>query len=60
MYKPGRKFSYNSYHVTHYPLPHPVLFHGSDEYGEKIHVRLSPFRLEIPEDPVVSEENPLS
>ena len=57
---PGESFSYNSYHVTHLSATASGSFHGSDEYGEKIHVRLSPFRLEVPEDPVVSEENPLS
>ena len=56
---PGESFSYNSYHVTHLSATASGSFHGSDEYGETIHVRLSPFRLEIPEDPVVSEENPL-
>ena len=56
----GESFSYNSYHVTHLAATASGSFHGVDEYAEKIHVRLSPFRLEIPEDLEKSEENPLS
>ena len=56
----GESFSYNSYHVTHLAATASGSFHGVDEYAEKIHVRLSPFRLEIPEDLEKSEENPRS
>tara|TARA_B100001057_G_C22504085_1_gene815158 strand:- start:164 stop:580 length:417 start_codon:yes stop_codon:yes gene_type:complete len=56
----GESFSYNSYHVTHLAATASGSFHGVDEYAEKIHVRLAPFRLEIPEDLEKSEENPLS
>ncbi len=55
----GESFSYNSYHVTHLSATASGSFHGVDEYGGKIHVRLNPFRLEIPED-MQAEEKPLS
>jgi len=56
---PGESFSYNSYHVTHLSAQASGSFHGVDEFGRKVHVRLQPFRLKIPpsENP---EENPLS
>ena len=46
---PGETFSYNSYHVTHLSASACGSFHGLDEFGEKIHVRLEPFRLDIPD-----------
>ncbi len=47
---PGESFSYNSYHVTHLSAMAAGSFHGVDEFGNKIHVRMEPFRLDIPED----------
>ena len=47
---PGESFSYNSYHVTHLSAKAAGSFHGVDEFGNKIHVRMEPFRLDIPED----------
>lgn len=49
--KPGDSFSYNSYHVTHLSAKASGSFHGYDEFDKKIHVRINPFRLDIPEDP---------
>ena len=57
---PGETFSYNSYHVTHLSASACGSFHGLDEFGEKIHVRLEPFRLDIPEDLDHGEETHLS
>jgi ApaG protein len=57
---PGESFSYNSYHVTHLSANASGSFHGMDEFGEKIHVRLSPFRLKVPDSSPPSEENLLS
>ena len=48
--KPGDSFSYNSYHVTHLSAQASGSFHGYDEFDKKIHVRINPFRLDIPED----------
>ena len=44
---PGESFSYNSYHVTHLSAQASGSFHGVDEFGRKVHVRLQPFRLKI-------------
>jgi len=46
--EPGGSFSYNSYHVTHLSAEARGSFHGLDESGNKIHVRMEPFRLEVP------------
>lgn len=56
---PGESFSYNSYHVTHLSAQASGSFHGVDEFGRKVHVRLEPFRLKIPLSDT-SEEIPLS
>lgn len=56
---PGESFSYNSYHVTHLSAQASGSFHGVDEFGRKVHVRLQPFRLKIPPSGN-PEENPLS
>ena len=47
---PGDTFSYNSYHVTHLSAIASGSFHGIDDSGHKIHVKMSPFQLEVPED----------
>ena len=47
---PGKTFSYNSYHVTHLSAEASGSFHGFDEFQNKIHVRMAPFRLDIPEE----------
>ena len=47
---PGESFSYNSYHVTHLSAEARGSFHGVDEHGCKVHVRMEPFRLEVPLD----------
>lgn len=47
---PGESFSYNSYHVTHLSAEASGSFHGIDEFNKKIHVRIIPFRLDIPDD----------
>ena len=52
---PGESFSYNSYHVTHLSAKAAGSFHGVDEFGNKIHVRMEPFRLDIPEDSSLPE-----
>ena len=48
--EPGGSFSYNSYHVTHLSAEARGSFHGIDQDGKRIHVRMEPFRLEIPTD----------
>ncbi len=56
----GESFSYNSYHVTHLSARAAGSFHGVDEFGEKIHVRMEPFRLDIPEDSNLPDDSSLS
>ena len=46
--QPGEQFSYNSYHVTGGPATVDGSFHGIDEQGHRVHVRLPAFSLEIP------------
>ena len=46
----GESFSYNSYHVTHLSAEASGSFHGLDEFKNKVHVRIKPFRLDIPEE----------
>jgi ApaG protein len=48
--EPGGSFSYNSYHVTHLSAEARGSFHGVDEHGGKVHVRMEPFRMEVPID----------
>lgn len=47
---PGDTFSYNSYHVTHLSAIASGSFHGVDDSGHKIHVKMPPFQLEVPEE----------
>jgi ApaG protein len=45
---PGEQFSYNSYHVTGLDAWAHGSFHGIDELGNKIHVILPAFEMNIP------------
>lgn len=47
---PGESFSYNSYHVTHLSAEASGSFHGLDELNKKVHVKINPFRLDIPDE----------
>jgi ApaG protein len=46
--EPGQAFSYNSYHVTHCDGRAHGSFHGVDEQGRRIFVRIPVFELRIP------------
>jgi ApaG protein len=45
---PGEQFSYNSYHVTGCDAEAHGSFHGVDELGNRVHVILPPFEMNIP------------
>ena len=45
---PGEEFSYNSSHVVGMDASAQGSFHGVDEQGNKVHVVLPPFELQIP------------
>jgi len=45
---PGEHFSYNSYHVTAGNACAHGCFHGVDEFGQPVHVKLAPFDMVIP------------
>lgn len=45
---PGEQFSYNSYHVSDQDGCAHGSFHGIDELGQKIHVLLPPFAMQVP------------
>ncbi len=47
---PGEEFSYNSYHVTACDARAGGSFHGVDEHGARVFVRIPAFDLEIPPD----------
>ena len=47
---PGAHFSYNSYHVTACDARAHGSFHGHDENGRPIFVRIPPFALKIPSE----------
>ena len=47
---PGEEFSYNSYHVTHLSATAAGSFHGVDESGNKIHVKMTPFQLDVSDE----------
>ena len=47
---PGETFTYNSYHLTHIGAIASGSFHGVDELGNQIRVRIPDFRLEIPDE----------
>ncbi|AOS46007.1 CO2+/MG2+ efflux protein ApaG [Lacunisphaera limnophila] len=45
---PGEHFSYNSYHVGSGDARAHGSFHGLDEHGARIFVRIPPFDLNVP------------
>ncbi len=45
---PGEQFSYNSYHITGVDARVHGSFHGLDEHGARIWVRIPEFALQIP------------
>ena len=45
---PSEHFSYNSYHVTAGNACARGCFHGVDEFGQPVHVKLAPFDMVIP------------
>ena len=47
---PGEQFSYNSYHVTGGNAKADGSFHGVDEFGQHVHVRLATFEMVVPRD----------
>jgi ApaG protein len=47
---PGEQFSYNSYHVTGQDACAHGSFHGVDEFGNRIFVKLAPFDMTVPRD----------
>jgi ApaG protein len=46
---PGEHFSYNSFHLTATHARASGSFHGVDEAGARIHVRIPPFEMRVPE-----------
>ncbi|OHE87760.1 MAG: magnesium transporter [Verrucomicrobia bacterium RIFCSPLOWO2_12_FULL_64_8] len=47
---PGEHFSYNSYHITACNASVRGSFHGVDEFGGHVHVKLAPFEMVVPEE----------
>jgi ApaG protein len=47
---PGERFSYNSCHVAHIDGRASGSFHGVDEFGGRIFVRIPAFDMTIPRD----------
>lgn len=45
---PGEQFSYNSYHITAGPARVEGSFHGHDETGRRVFVRIPAFDMRIP------------
>lgn len=45
---PGQKFSYNSFHITSCDATAQGSFHGCDDMGRRIRVRIPAFALKIP------------
>lgn len=45
---PGEHFSYNSFHLTGCDARAEGSFHGVDEHGRHVHVRIPPFELHVP------------
>jgi ApaG protein len=48
--KPEESFSYNSFHVTADDARVEGSFHGVDENGQRIHVRIPSFELRVPRE----------
>lgn len=46
----GESFSYNSYHVSGQSCRASGGFHGLDSEGQRIHVKIPEFEMNIPED----------
>lgn len=46
---PGDHFSYNSFHLTACTARAEGSFHGLDAEGRRIHVRIPPFEMPVPE-----------
>ncbi|MEI6084440.1 MAG: ApaG domain [Verrucomicrobiota bacterium] len=46
--EPGGTFSYNSYHVTGSDSVAEGSYHGTDESGQRIFVRIPPFEMKVP------------
>ena len=47
---PGDHFSYNSFHLTAGDARAEGSFHGLDADGRRVHVRIPPFIMQVPED----------
>lgn len=47
---PGESFSYNSFHVTGTNSRVIGSFHGTDEYGARVHAVMAPFEMIIPSE----------
>ena len=47
--EPGEDFSYNSYHITANDASVQGAFFGVTNAGEKVRVRIPPFKLELPD-----------
>ena len=45
---PGEHFSYNSYHISDQDAAARGSFHGVDELGQKVHVLLPEFGMQVP------------
>lgn len=48
--RPGESFSYNSFHLTAGEARVRGSFHGVDEHGHRVHVRIPEFVLQLPEE----------
>lgn len=46
--EPGEVFSYNSYHVIGSDSVAAGSYHGTDEFGQRLFVRIPPFELKVP------------
>ncbi len=46
---PGESFSYNSFHLTAGDATAEGSFHGIDEDGARVHVRIPPIPMRVPE-----------
>jgi len=53
---PGETFSYNSYHVTAVNAVARGSFHGVDEFGQQIYVKIPSFEMIIPDGPASKPE----
>lgn len=48
--QPGESFSYNSFHITADSATVEGSFHGVDEHGNRVHVRIPRFALRVPRE----------